>query len=464
MFIIFISMVFKIKIWYNLQARKYCFCILNNYKRIGDDILKKYKKLFFTIPFLSLLPTIMVSCSNDNGDTQNPSNDGDINDDNEKPPIDDNQTNIDINNFNVKIDWIRGFRNEVSKYNTSSISYIFNIDEKILDNEEMKINYIGDYDLIPSYSIFFKKINKYYVCTLNTDYIKMYEKFSKLKIKNFLATKMEKDFKNNMIIVHEISDKDFFVPLDSSDESINFDKNELISFQTAWGVVKEQTKNSIFNINITKRKIREIIFGAKEQNFDNFYIENVNFSDLYILPKMIILDDPLNDFHFNINLIRNNKNEQIFELTKDEKNAIKLDIPNQNNIKSQFWTGTVCGQELKGYIAETKYASGISSIINTLIDSNNKNYANVLDRIISSNKENVKNFVNEIYNKGKRIKINIENISFDNIENLISLNINSSIKAWAGSSSLFGDGTTVGIYNINAIQKLGLTMTEYVKI
>lgn len=117
---------------------------------------------------------------------------------------------------------------------------------------------------------------------------------------------------------------------------------------------------------------------------------------------------------------------------------------------------------LSGTIASTKYLNGISSLITTMIDTNNFNYDNVLDRINNSNKQSVKEYVDEIVKKGKKIKIGIKN-KFSNNNELISYDVNTTIKAGANAANLFGDRTTVGLYDISAIQKMKVNFIEYKK-
>lgn len=56
------------------------------------------------------------------------------------------------------------------------------------------------------------------------------------KIKQFLFQEIVSDYSTNMIINHNVSDENFFVPIDTSDSSISFEKNDIITFESSWGV------------------------------------------------------------------------------------------------------------------------------------------------------------------------------------------------------------------------------------
>ena len=55
-----------------------------------------------------------------------------------------------------------------------------------------------------------------------------------------------------------------------------------------------------------------MLFGSQEQNYDNYIIQNVQATDLYLLPKAILIDSPINYFDFNIDDIQNNNTKDFF--------------------------------------------------------------------------------------------------------------------------------------------------------
>ena len=420
-------------------------------------------KNFFLLSSLStsiLISTLLtISCSHKSNNTleSNPP----IEKPAEPPTI--INPDLDINdNYNIEINWLQGFRDQKTSFLNKDPNFLFEIDETILNDLNFNIQYIGDNKKIPCYSIYDKKIKKYYLASGKLNYQYLFQNSSYAKIKKFLSDKLIKNYQEKMIIKHYISDENFFIPIDPSDKSLFFIKNKMISFKSSWGVGNSAREYPTFNIKMSSNKIREMLFGPFEQNYRNFFIEDVEATDLHILPKMIILDSPVNYFDFNIDTIKNNFDDKFLSLTKDETTRINIDIPGKNGIKSQNWIGTVCGMNLSGTIASTKYLNGISSLITTMIDTNNFNYDNVLDRINNSNKQSVKEYVDEIVKKGKKIKIGIKN-KFSNNNELISYDVNTTIKAGANAANLFGDRTTVGLYDISAIQKMKVNFIEYKK-
>ena len=74
-----------------------------------------------------------------------------------------------------------------------------------------------------------------------------------------------------------------------------------------------------------------MLFGSQEQNHDNYIIQNIQATDLYLLPKVILIDSPINYFNFNIDDIQNNNTADFFTLSDNEKSKIEIDLPNNGN-------------------------------------------------------------------------------------------------------------------------------------
>lgn len=395
--------------------------------------------------------------NNTNNDTNNNTNN------NQNEENNDNENIIPIDIENIKINWIEGFKEKDKIFLETTEDFIFEIEDIIFDNEKYQIKYLGDYKNTPSYSLYIKDIEKYYINLIEAKYELLKKYFSKNKIQKLISNKTIEDFENNMIIKYEIKDDNFFIPIDTSDESLTFDKNEIISFKSSWGVSNSQKKDINFNIKISSTKIREILFGAFEQNLDNFFIKNIEATDLYLLPKIVVINEPINYFDFNVNVLKNNLDEKKIDLTNDEKSILNVEIPGKNNIDYQLWAGKINEQIVNGKIVKSKYENGLSNTIIQMLNSNSKEYDNVINRINLSNQKDVEEYVNEIFTKGKRIKIN-KNINFINNKNdLLSLNFNSSIKAGANATNLLGDRTTACVYQISTIQKMKLNFEEYKK-
>ncbi|MBD5423432.1 MAG: hypothetical protein HDR43_02965 [Mycoplasma sp.] len=334
--------------------------------------------------------------------------------------------------------------------------------EIILEQDEFQIQYVGHDNNIPCFTLFDKTIKKYYLSEVNCSYEKLIKIWSKSRLKEHIYTNLIQSYKSEMIINHNISEADFFVPVDTSDNSLIFEKNDLIWFESSWNVWNKQSGNSIFNININSNKIREILFGPLEQNYDNLIIKNVNATDLYILPKIIVMDTPIKYFDFNINDIKDVDNNKNYELSLDEKSKINIDVPGINDNKYLNWVGMVYNKVLSGIVVDNNYIGGISSTLKNIINSNINDYGDVLSKINASNRPLVEKYVDDIMKKGKKISINISKKYVENDE-LIKLNINSSIYSGANSSSLIADGSHVGIYDISCIQKMNINFIEYKK-
>ncbi len=425
---------------------------------------KKHCTLF-AFPLIVILPVVStISCSKSNDNKNDFIDIGDENLDlDDKPNYDDNDSIIDINDIKLDIRWIKAFRNDKTIYSNSIENYIFDNGDELLNNDEFNIQYVGINEYLPTYSIYDKKIKKYYQTSIDCKYQKFIDNFTKTQTKHYISTKIIENYKNEMIVEHNVSDRNFFIPVDTSDNSISFIKNEYVWFETLWGSNKNGTKESIFNLNISSTKIREMLFGAFEQNMDNLFIKNIKATDLYLLPKTIVLDDPVNYVNFWIENLKNNENEKYYSLTKDEKTKVSLDIPNRNNVKSQKWSGVICGKGISGDIPWTNYPNGISLSMLSMLNSNSKDYDNIISRINASNSSSAKNYFNEIINKGKRISINIVKEFKNNVNDIISLDFFTKINAGASSGSFAADGTHVGLYNISGIQKMSLTYLEYKK-
>ncbi len=215
------------------------------------------------------------------------------------------------------------------------------------------------------------------------------------------------------------------------------------------------------NIKIDKSKIRETLFGPLEKSYDNFFITNLHATNLYLLPKLVIIDTPINYFDFNINDVQNVNTDYFYTLTDEEKSKITLDIPTNDNNSIQ-WRGDIGQQYVSGQIINNNYIGGISSNFINLFNSNSTNYGDILDKIKDSEKNNVKNYIEQIIYKGKRISINIDE-KYNEDEKILNLKIYSSIYSGANSTNLVADGSSAAIYDVSGIQKMSISFTEYKK-
>lgn len=385
------------------------------------------------------------------------------NDSNQNEENNENENLIPINIEKIQINWIEGFKEKEKTFLETTKDFVFQIGDIIFDDEKYQMKYLGDYKNTPSYSLYIKSIKKYYINSIEAKYDLLQKYFSKNKIQKLISDKTIEEFEKNMVVKYEIKDDNFFVPIDTSDESLTFDKNEILNFKSSWGVANSQKKDINFNIKISSTKIREILFGAYEQNLDNFFIKNIEATDLYLLPKILVINEPINYFDFNVNVLKNNLNDKTIDLTNDEKSILNVEIPGKNNTNYKLWAGKINNQIVNGKIVNSKYENGLSNTIVQMLNSNNKEYENVINRINLSSQKDVEEYVNEIFTKGKRIKIN-KNINFiDNKNDLLSLNFNSSIKAGANAANLLGDRTTACLYQISSILKMKLNFEEYKK-
>lgn len=418
------------------------------------------KTIFYSFLCTSLIPIISafstISCSK----TENNTNDNYYPDipEIEEPilPSEPSDEEITNNDLKTEIVWLESFNDQKKNFYEMFENFIFAINEKIYENDEYLLEYIGNVNNVPCYSIKIKEINKFYICSVAASYDKLSNKYTKPRIKDFIFEEVKKSFEKDMKENHEIEDDDLFVLLDPSDFSISFDINENLNFLSSWGVNNSQSKSIVFNININVEKIKQMLFGNHFNRYDNFKINQIKFTDLFILPRTIIWNEPINYIDFKINSIKNMNEDKFLVLTNDEKNSINLEIPGKNN-KKQYWTGTVLNKTLSGYIVQNEFSNGLSSSLANFVNVYNKDNPNLIDRINSSNKDQIEEHFNKIKNNAKKFSINIT-------DNNLSLKINSTIKGGANSANLFGDRTEGGIYNIECIQKIKLSFTEYKKI
>ncbi len=430
--------------------------------------LQKNKSFYFALGAVALATTIPVistlSCNNKRLSIDNDFGNDDNNND---FVVDDTNNNEDNSNnkepIEPKIQWIQGYRkNEQILFNTTD-DFLFNINDEIFEDQKYRIKYVGDESKIPCFSLYDKNINRYYLVSYQYDYDDLKYNNSLSKAKNYLSTEIIKDYEKNMIIKYLISDKDFFVPVDTSDKSIDFISNSTVSVQSSWGVGNSSSRSISFRININRTKIREILFGAFEQNYDNLFLESTELTDLYLFPDVVSINFPINYIDFNIDTVKNNANEKFLDLTKDEKSKLSMVIPGKSGVSSQYWSGKINNKLFSGQILATNYLNGISAPIITMIDANNTNYADVLDRINNSNKSNVNNYVSNIIQNGKKISINYGEEFGNQLDQSFSFDISSTLSAGANAGAIFGDWTEVGIYNISGIQKMKLEFKEYKK-
>ncbi len=420
--------------------------------------IKKKHLAIFSSPIL-LLPIFSISCSSSSNNYKDTPNNEEIvppennNNNNIQPPI------INDNDFKVDISWKKGFQNENTFFFNGNNNYIFNLGDIIVNQDGYKIQYVGTEANIYYYSLFDESIQKYYLLSLNFEYEKLSQIWSISKIKQFLFKEITNDYMKNMIINHNISDENFFVPIDVSDSSVLFEQNDIISFESSWGVWNNQQGKTICNITIDHNKIKKMLFGNQGQNYDNFIIKNINATDLYLLPKAILIDTPINYFHFNIDDIQNNNTSDFYTLSDEEKSKSSIDLPTDKHIN---WSSNICDITINGTVIDEKYVGGISSQIGNLIKFDENNYGNIIDKIEESQKNIAKNYFEKIINKGKRISLNIKQ-DYTETSNLINLKIFLSTFSGANSISLIADGSSVGIYNITGIQKMNINFTEYKK-
>lgn len=420
--------------------------------------IKKKHLAIFSSPIL-LLPIFSISCSSSSNNYKDTPNNEEIvppennNNNNTQPPI------INDNDFKVDISWRKGFQNENTFFFNGNNNYIFNLGDIIVNQDGYKIQYVGTEANIYYYSLFDESIQKYYLLSLNFEYEKLSQIWSISKIKQFLFKEITNDYMKNMIINHNISDENFFVPIDVSDSSVLFEQNDIISFESSWGVWNNKQGKTICNITIDHNKIKKMLFGNQGQNYDNFIIKNINATDLYLLPKAILIDTPINYFHFNIDDIQNNNTSDFYTLSDEEKSKSSIDLPTDKHIN---WSSNICDITINGTVIDEEYVGGISSQIGNLIKFDENNYGNIIDKIEESQKNIAKNYFEKIINKGKRISLNIKQ-DYNETSNLINLKIFLSTFSGANSISLIADGSSVGIYNITGIQKMNINFTEYKK-
>lgn len=419
------------------------------------NIKKKYLTILLS-PIL-LLPTFLISCSSSTDNYFDNSNVDEVippteNDNIIQPPI------INENDFKVNILWKKGFQNENTFFFTGNGEYIFKLGDIVINQDGYIIQYVGTENNVHYYSLFDESIKKYYLLSLDFQYQKLMQIWSVSKIKQFLFQEITKDYLKNMIIDHNILDSNFFIPIDTSDLSISFEKNDVITFESSWGVWNNQQGKTIFNVNIDQTKIRKILFGSQEETYDNYLIKDIQATDLYLLPKSILIDTPINYFDFNIDDVQNNKTTEFFNLSNEEKSKMPIDLPKQYI----NWNCNICNKTLNGWVNNEEFVGGISSQIINLIKFDGNNFDNVIDKIQEPEKNLAKNYFEKIINKGKRISLNIkqENV---NSTNLISLKIYASIYSGANSTSLIADGSSIAIYDISGIQKMNINFKEYKK-
>lgn len=419
------------------------------------NIKKKYLTILFS-PIL-LLPTFLISCSSSTDNYFDNSNVDEVippteNDNIIQPPI------INENDFKVNILWKKGFQNENTFFFTGNGEYIFKLGDIVINQDGYIIQYVGTENNVHYYSLFDESIKKYYLLSLDFQYQKLMQIWSVSKIKQFLFQEITKDYLKNMIIDHNILDSNFFIPIDTSDLSISFEKNDVITFESSWGVWNNQQGKTIFNVNIDQTKIRKILFGSQEETYDNYLIKDIQATDLYLLPKSILIDTPINYFDFNIDDVQNNKTTEFFNLSNEEKSKMSIDLPKQYI----NWSCNICNKTLNGWVNNEEFVGGISSQIINLVKFDGNNFDNVIDKIQEPEKNLAKNYFEKIINKGKRISLNIkqENV---NSKNSISLKIYVSIYSGANSTSLIADGSSIAIYDISGIQKMNINFKEYKK-
>lgn len=423
------------------------------------NIKKKYLTILAS-PIL-LLPTFLISCSSSSDiNFDNPNIEEIIppeNSDNViiQPPI------INDNDFKVNISWKKGFQNENTFFFNGNNNYIFNLGDIIINQDGYIIQYVGSENDVYYYSLFDETIKKYYLLSLNFEYEKLSQIWSMSKIKQFLFQEITSDYSANMIINHNVSDENFFVPIDTSDSSISFEKNDIITFESSWGVWNNQQGNAILNINIDHAKIRKMLFGSQEQNYDNYIIQNIQATDLYLLPKVILIDSPINYFNFNIDDIQNNNTKDFYTLSDNEKSKIEIDLPNNGN-KYVNWSCSICNNTMNGIVINEEFIGGISSQIANLIKFDANNYDNVLEKIQEPEKNQAKNYFAKIIDKGKRISLNIKQ-NYIESSSLVNLKVFASIFSGANSMNLIADGSSIAIYDISGIQKMNINFKEYKK-
>ena len=423
------------------------------------NIKKKYLAILSS-PIL-LLPTFLISCSSSSDiNFDNPNIEEIIppeNSDNViiQPPI------INDNDFKVNISWKKGFQNENTFFFNGNNNYIFNLGDIIINQDGYIIQYVGSEKDVYYYSLFDETIKKYYLLSLDFEYEKLSQIWSMSKIKQFLFREITSDYSTNMIINHNVSDENFFVPIDTSDSSISFEKNDIITFESSWGVWNNQQGNAILNINIDHAKIRKMLFGSQEQNYDNYIIQNVQATDLYLLPKAILIDSPINYFDFNIDDIQNNNTKDFYTLSDNEKSKIGIDLPNNGN-KHVNWSSSICNNTMNGIVINEEFIGGISSQIANLIKFDANNYDNVLEKIQEPEKNQAKNYFAKIIDKGKRISLNIKQ-NYIESSSLVNLKVFASIFSGANSMNLIADGSSIAIYDISGIQKMNINFKEYKK-
>ena len=422
------------------------------------NIKKKYLTILSS-PIL-LLPTFLISCSSSSDiNLDNPNIEEIIppeNSDNVvQPPI------INDNDFKVNISWKKGFQNENTFFFNGNNNYIFNLGDIIINQDGYIIQYVGSENDVYYYSLFDETIKKYYLLSLDFEYEKLSQIWSMSKIKQFLFREITSDYSTNMIINHNVSDENFFVPIDTSDASISFEKNDIITFESSWGVWNNQQGNAILNINIDHAKIRKMLFGSQEQNYDNYIIQNIQATDLYLLPKAILIDSPINYFDFNIDDIQNNNTKDFYTLSDNEKSKIGIDLPNNGN-KHVNWSSSICNNTMNGIVINEEFIGGISSQIANLIKFDANNYDNVLEKIQEPEKNQAKNYFAKIIDKGKRISLNIKQ-NYIESSSLVNLKVFASIFSGANSMNLIADGSSIAIYDISGIQKMNINFKEYKK-
>lgn len=433
--------------------------------------MKKNKKLFPFLMLGSLIPiSIITSCNtttsnndlNNNQPTEPPSTIPPENPPTPSTPDDGGNNNqITEDDFKLGIEWKKGFLDEKVIFFESNKEFIFKLGEIIFDSNEFELQYVG-YNKQHYYSLIDKEINKYYLCSIEASYDKLTKIWTIAKIKNHIYTNLIESYKKEMIIEHNVSDENFFIPIDTSDSSASFELNNTIKFESSWGAWNSAKANAIFNLSIKAEKIREMLLGSREKDYDNFVIKNVKATDLYLLPKIIVMDPPINYFNFKINDIKNLDNDKFYELSQDEKENLKIDVPGIDNNKFINWNGVILNKVLSGIIIDQDYAKGISSSMKNLINYNKNFYGDIISRINVSSRNLVESYVTNILQKGKRISINTEKKYAPN-ESLISLNINSSSEAGANSLGIFANGSEASLYEFSCIQKMSLNFIEYKK-
>lgn len=434
--------------------------------------MKKNKKLFPFFMIGSLIPiSIITSCNattsnndlNSNQPTQPPST---IPPENppasstpNNPSEEDNKDQITEEDFKLNIEWKKGFLDEKVIFFDGNKEFIFKLGEIIFDSNEFELQYVG-YNKQHYYSLLDKAINKYYLCLVEASYDKLIKIWTIAKIKNHIYTNLIESYKKEMIIEHNVSDENFFIPIDTSDSSASFELNNTIKFESSWGAWNSAKANAILNLSIKSKKIREMLLGYREEDYDNFFIKSAKATDLYLLPKIIVIDPPINYFNFKVNDIKNLDNDKFYELSQDEKENFKIDVPGIDNNEITNWNGIVLNKVLSGIVIDQYYVNGISSSMKNLINYNKNFYGDIISRVNVSSRNLVESYVTNILQKGKRISINVEKEYTPN-ESLISLNINSSFEAGANSLGIFADGSEVSLYEFSCIQKMSLNFIEY---